>query len=1060
MAALRFVVLGPVQAEVDGCPVPIARAQRRAILAYLLLHRDQTVSADELIDALWGPEPPATARTQVFAAVSAVRRALRGAGQDPVTSSVGGYRLSVGDAELDLTTFLDRVGSARALADRSAPDAAEAMREALGLWQGVPLSGITGAFVEVARSRLHEHRVEALEQLSRYELAAGRHQAVLPELTELAATYPYSEALAGNLMLALHRSGRSAEALSAFREIRRRLVTELGIEPTSDLHQLHTRILADDAALRLPSAGAASPGSSSRPSATPAPRQFLPRDIPDFVGRTTALDWLDTMADETGATSGAAIVSTLGGVAGVGKTALAVHWAHRSTERYPDGQLYLDLRGYDARDPMGPAEALTWLLRALDVPPHRIPPDVEQMAAVYRSTITGRRILVLLDNVRSAEQVRPLLPAGPGAFALLTSRDALGGLVARDGARRLALEVLPEADAVELLAHVLGADRVEAEPEAAAELAAACGHLPLALRIAAANLVGTPERSLAAFWVELEAGTRVPALAVEGDPQSDLTQVFAHSYRALSEPARRMFRLLGLIPGTDCSGPAAQALADDDGAAALLAELAEAHLVTPAAGAGRYVMPDLLREYASRLAGAPDHAAERRAALDRYATWADSHVQSASALVYPSSPRWPAAGASVAFDDAETAGRWLADELGNLTALVFAAADLGRPELAWRIPYACRDYLFQRSGQALPRRLGEAALTAATRASDPLAIAAAELVLAQAHNMVGHDPCTLEHATRCLHSAEQAGWPHVRIDAYNAISVHHFHAGDLRSSADAARRAFDLSRELGVPSNQHLGKLGLVSLLLGDLAVAAGYLERTLASQAGLANHSRGITLLNLSEAYRLLGRPADAHAGITEAITLFEQVGNRHLAAVARCGLVIIHLADGHTPQACREAEAARAALDESDDLLAQTQMSCAYGLAAVADGRHDEALAVLRDGLRLARTLPMTHPAVQLAIALGRARRAAGESDGVDRLLADAAEQARAGQFAVLEAEALDVLTATHLDRGDTGPAGRAAHRAMDLAERTGLAGLRFAPAAVAAGRDRNSTVTLRST
>jgi DNA-binding SARP family transcriptional activator len=1036
---VRFVVLGPVQVEAGGRVLPINRAQRRAVLAYLLLHRDRTVSADELVDALWGAGPPATARTQIFAAVSAIRRVLRDAGDDPIASNAGGYRLDIGAGELDLVDFHERVEAARAQAPRSPAQAAATVRDAMRLWQGEPLSGITAAFAEPARSGLLERRLEALGALYRYELAAGHHQQVLAELTDLVTRHPFSEALAGHLMLALHRSGRSAEALAVFRDIRRRLVAELGIEPASDLELLHKGILADDPALRP------APG----PAAEAPRRRFLPRDIHDFTGRAAALARLDELADEARRTNGAAIVSAIGGVAGVGKTALATHWAHRSLARYPDGQLYLNLRGYDARDPMGPSEALTLLLRALDVPPARIPHEPDEMAALYRSVIAGQRILVLLDNARSVAQVRPLLPSGPGVFALVTSRDKLGGLIARDGARRLDLDLLPEADAVDLLANILGADRVAAEPAAAAELAAACGHLPLALRIAAANLVGTPERPIAAYRAELAAGDRIPALAVQGDPQSDLTQVLTYSYRALTEPARRMFRLLGLLPGPDFSAAAAAALAGIGDAGELLAALAEAYLLTGRPGE-RFVMHDLLREYAARLAG---EAEERREALDRYATWFDRHVQAATARMYPAGLRLQAVSDEV-FADPAAAGRWLEAELDNLTALVLSAADIGRPELAWRIPYACRDFLFQRTGRATTMRMAQAALDEATRQADPRAEAAAELVLAQVSNMGGQGPRALEHATRCLAKAQEAGWPHMQIDAYNAISVYNLLAGRLRASADAARRAFDLSRDLGVPTTQHTGKLGLISLLLGDLREAAAHLEQTLASQTGQVNHSRGITLLNLGETYRLLGRFDDAHERVTEAVALFEQVGNPHLAAVARGGLVLSHLATGHVEHAWAEARAAWAVLEESDDRLAQAQLRHAYGLAAAARGRHDDALRVLGDGLTEARTLRNGHPAILLMTALAEVRRAAGHSAGVEDLLSEAAEQARAGEFAVPHAQALDLLAAAYADRGDTARARETARRTMELADRTGWAPQRYAPAILSGADPRDAS------
>jgi DNA-binding SARP family transcriptional activator len=1040
MAAAWFVLLGPVRATIDGQPVEINRAQRRAVLAYLLLQANRAVSTEELIDALWGPYPPATARSQVFAAVSAVRRALRAAGRDPVSSQPGGYRVDVDPDELDLATFQRLVLTARQRADRSAvADASTTLRRALRLWQGTPLSGITGAFVDTARSSLLERRVEAMELLYGYELTLGRHQAVLAELTELTAAHPYREALVVHLMLALHRSGRSADALAAFRRMRDQLVTELGIEPSSELELLHKGILGDDPTLRF---------TRDRPPVTGGPC-YLPRDIPDFTGRTRDLDALDRLAEEARDAPGTVMISAIGGVAGVGKTALATRWAHRSADRYPDGQLYLNLRGYDERSPMRPAEALGSLLRALDVPAERIPPTTDEAAALYRATIAERRTLVLLDNARSVEQVRPLLPAGAGTLVLITSRDALTGLVARDGARRLDLDVLPAEDAVRLLAAIVGAERVTAEPHAARELAASCGYLPLALRIAAANLAATRDRTLAAYHADLARGPRLPGLTVADDPMSNLQTVFAYSYRALSAPAQRLFRLLGLVPGRDFTVDAVAALCGTSPAEAqpLLEALGDAYLVSerPAAEGtdepARYTMHDLLQEYAARLAAAPERADERREGRDRLVDWTFRHVDGAARRLYPAGLGLASVGDPADFPDSASASRWLDGEFDNLLALTVSAAALGRPEAAWRIPFACRSYLFLRGGRATMIRMARAGLAAAAQEKDSYGQAAAELVLAQAYNLAGHDDRALRHAHRCLARAREAGWRHIEIDAYNAVSVHHLHLGDLRASAQAARTAFEISRELGVTSTQHLGKLGLTSLLLGDLHEACGYLEQTLAAQAGLANHSRGITLLNLGEAHRLQGRYADAGQRIVQAIGLFEEVGSSYLAAVAQCGLALVHLADGRLEQAQAASEAARTVLEDSGDDLARTQMWHAQARVLAECGQITEAVQVLRDALAVARTLPNGHPATQLMTALAEAECVTGHHEVAEELASRAAEAARTGQFAILEAQALDVLAIACLERGRTAAAGAAARRAVAIGERTGYRGLRYA-------------------
>lgn len=428
-----FSILGPVEVRVSGRQVPLPRAQRRAVLAFLLLHADCTVSADQLIEAIWGGAAPSTAKSQMHTAVSTIRTALRTAsGQEPVTSGPAGYRVTAPADSVDLTVFRDLV---RQAGSQAAEEAATTLRKALQLWRGRPLSGVSGAFVEPQRAQLDDLRLDVLEKLFHHELELGRHHEVAHELAELVAEHPMRQRLVGQLMLALHRCGRQAEALSTCRRARAHLAQELGTEPAAELEELHRQVLSND------------PGLTAVPAAPQ--RRYLPRDLPDFTGRAAEMAELDQLSTGSARASGAIVITAIAGAGGVGKTALAVHWAHRVAARYPDGQFYVNLRGYDARRPMSTAEALGGLLRELDVADQRIPHRVEDAAALYRSTLSGQKVLILLDNARSAEQIRTLLPTGPGSLAVITSRDALAGLVARDGARRISLAPMPSADALE-----------------------------------------------------------------------------------------------------------------------------------------------------------------------------------------------------------------------------------------------------------------------------------------------------------------------------------------------------------------------------------------------------------------------------------------------------------------------------------------------------------------------------------------------------------------------------------------------------------------------------------
>ncbi|MFC4071580.1 AfsR/SARP family transcriptional regulator [Actinoplanes subglobosus] len=1012
---MRFTVLGPVSASVDDQPIAIARAQRRAVLAFLLMHANRTVTVTELIDALWEAGPPATARTQVFAAVSAVRRALRAAGTEPVSSVPGGYRLDAGATELDLLAFDEAVTAAREHAGRGDLRAAvTVLRDGLALWTGPALGGVSGAWVEPARASLEDRRLTAMEQLFGWELDRGGHDAVLAELTAAAAAAPLRERLAGCLMLALYRTGRQAEALALYRRTHRLLVDEIGVEPGPELTALHQGVLGNDEALRVPAA--------ARDTAPATPRRrFLPRDIPDFTGRDAELDRLDQLT----ADADLLVVGTVG-VGGVGKTALAVRWGHRAADRFPDGQLYLNLRGYEERAPLRPAEALSALLGALGVPPQRVPSDVDGASALLRATLAGQRVLLLLDNARSAEQVRPLLPGSSPALVLVTSRDTLGGLIARDGARRLDLGPLPHADAHALITNILGADRVAAEPEAADDLVAVCGRLPLAVRIAAAHLTVRPRQSIAGYV----AGFRLDSLAIDDDPASSLRAVFDQSYRSLSAGQQRVLRLLGPVPGGDVTTEAVAALSGESPGTAgeIMRALAAASLVTEHRP-GRYTMHDLIREYAR----SRTDPTEQDPALLRLTGWLVETVGSAVALVYPGYVQAPGSGPGTRFADAGQAREWFVAEMANIVAVVESGTALGCRDAVWRLAFACRFFFNGRLDGATALALGRAAIEAADGTGDDRARAAAELVMARAYTTDGHDERCRVHAHRSLELALDAGWHDIEADVHNSLSVHHMFAGELRLAAEHARLAFDRSMAAGVVPPQYLGKVGLIMLLIGQLAEAADCFERTLASRNHQAGFGRAITLLNLAETRRLQGRDAEAGPYLDEAITILDSEGNTHLAALANADRAVSVHRQGRHQEAWRILEESRAAMGARIDVMSGWQMTHRYAEMLIGSGRAAEAVTELETAIEGVRSLGIQQPATQLLVVLARAH-TDGDPGRAAELAAEAADAARKGQFLLLEGQALTAL-AVALRRLGRGPEARAAAReALGVHERTG--------------------------
>jgi DNA-binding SARP family transcriptional activator len=624
-ASMEFGLLGTLVVRCDGALIGVPRGNQRAVLAALLLDAGRVVLVDDLARLLWGHAPPASARVTVQNYVKRLRQVLGDSGRDRLRTHPGGYSISVEDAELDVSRFWNLADSAQLAAREGSWDAAaEQGRAALSLWRGEPLTDVQSE-VLAAREvpRLTELRLQALEAWLDAEVHLGGHAKAVPGLQRLVREHPLREHPQATLMLALYRCERQAEALAVYQDARRVLVRELGVEPGAELRELHHRILAADPALAAPAlvpARSASP--APRPAAElarPVPRQ-LPGMAAQFTGRVMELAALDSMLREAGDEEpGTVVIAAICGAAGVGKTALAIRWAHRVADRFPDGQLYVNLRGFDPSGaPAETAEVIRGFLEALGVTPERIPPGLSEQVGLYRSLLARRRLLIVLDNARGERQVRPLLPAGPGCLVVVTSRNALTGLAAAEGAQLLSLRVLAPAEARQMLAARLGSEQAEAEPAAVAEIARLCAYLPLALSVAAARAAARPGLPLATLATELRAGHRRLDALDSGDPAVSVRGIFSGSYEGLSDPAQRMFRLLGVHPGPDISAAAAASLAGAEQAEADrgLAELTRAHLLEEYRP-GRYAFHDLLRAYAAEQAAASDGSVERGEVIGR-----------------------------------------------------------------------------------------------------------------------------------------------------------------------------------------------------------------------------------------------------------------------------------------------------------------------------------------------------------------------------------------------------------------------------------------------------------
>lgn len=742
-------------------------------------------------------------------------------------------------------------------------------------------------------------------------LALRRHRPLLPELAQLTAEHPTRERLIELYMIALHRSGRTSDAVEAYARARTRLRDELGLDPSQTLQRLHQAILRGEPI------SATDEQSTQRGSGFVRPAQ-LPADCVTFSGRISQLRRLDdTLRGQTGAV----IISAIAGTAGVGKTTLAVHWAHQVAHRFPDGQLYVNLRGFDPGGAVTTAaEAVRGFLDALQVPAQRVPAGLDAQVALYRSLLAGKRILVLLDNAREAGQVRPLLPGTAGCLAVVTSRNRLTGLVTSDSAISVELDVMSPSEARQLLGCRIGADRIAAEPHAVDDIIARCARLPLALAIVAARATTDPGLGLRVLADELRS---LDALAGD-DEATDLRAVFSWSYRALSPAAARLFRLLGLHPGPDVSAPAAASLAAVSLAelAPLLAELTRAHLITEET-AGRYAFHDLLRAYAIERTDAEDSAADRRAArqrlLDHYllSGHAAHLVAEASHNPVTVGPGQPGV-CVVEPDDRDEAMGWFDAERHVLLAAIEMAVDAGFDVHCWKLAWTVWDYFNLRgywrellpagrialaaavragdlAGQGLIHRgfanfhvrLGEyepaganarAALDCAVAAGDPVAQGHSHRLLAWIHDREGDDAQALRHAEASLRLYRAAGFRQGQAHALNAAGWYLSQLGDHRRALAYCQEALVLHEELADRAGQAgtLDSIGYIHHQLGEYQQAIANYHKALEAYRDYGErYFEAETLDHLGDSHHLTGDRDAACAAWRQAVEIFEDLGH-----------------------------------------------------------------------------------------------------------------------------------------------------------------------------------------
>ncbi|SER71491.1 DNA-binding transcriptional activator of the SARP family [Lentzea xinjiangensis] len=862
---MRYRLLGPLQISRGGVELRPGGPRQRALLAALALHANETVSFEHLSEAVW-ESPPAAPESNIRTYVAALRKLV----PDDVVTVPGGYRLAVPADEVDVAVF-ERLCAAgdEAVKRGDHRGAVGRYQEALALWRGPALDGLAvGARLEAELTLLQERRLTVAEQHARLAIELGQGERLIAELRRLTKQFPLREQLWLQLMNALHRANRPAEALQTFEEVRVLLAEELGTDPGSDLRELHERLLrGDEPRLAL---------------------NTLPRDVADFTGRAAEMDRL--IEAVTGRS--AVVISAIDGMPGVGKTTLAVHLAHRL--EYPDGQLFIDLHAHTAgRAPVEPTDALDVLLRALGL--EDIPVGLDERAALWRAELSRRRLLVVLDNAASADQVRPLLPGVPGSLVLVTSRARL---VELEGTSTLTLDVLSEAEALQLFATIVGDERGLAEE--AREVVELCGRLPLAVRLAAGRLRSRPT------WTTAHLATRLR----EGR-LSELDAVFALSFGQLPAGHRRLFALLGLHHGTDFDVDQAAALGGLDLLVCdgVLEDLVDVHLLE-ATTLGRYRMHDLLRQYARSKVDAPREPLTRL--LDHFLDTANQ----ATRLMSPAARRYEVdityrPASRLVLRDYDHAVEWLETERQTLVAAVALSLDGGWRTHTWQLARALTFFCMVRGHTRDWATINELALEAA--ADNPAALAITTKNYAMVFWQTAQYAKAIHHNERAIEMLRDQGDLQGVAGTLNNLSLVYRSMGRHAEAADLLEQAITVARELG---------------------------DRHLESQA----------MSNVSNIYSALGRYDEALRACTSALALMRELGSRRDEADTRSALGMILHAMGRHEEALAALRSALAAVRAIGDVTTETVVLNYLGEVLTAAGRPAEAVVLLREALELA--------------------------------------------------------------------------------------------------------------
>ncbi|MEZ7125191.1 BTAD domain-containing putative transcriptional regulator [Nonomuraea sp. AD125B] len=940
---MEYRVLGPVDLWRDGRSIPIVGQKQRTLLAVLVLKGNQVVSHDRLLSALWGTEIPASGRKLLHNHLWSLRRALGTPAH--LSGTPAGYRLHIPPGGSDLDVFGAGTRAARtSLAAGDARQAADQFRAALALWRGPALAGTRDELLLTDGAALEELRIAALADRIEADLALGRHADLIGELRHLVAEYPLQERLRGQLMTALHRSGRTAEALEEYRIGRHHLRQELGLEPGEELSALHQAILS------------AAPEERPHQAPPPAvrPRQ-LPADVVRFAGREDSLRELDRLLSGEAASVSIAVVT---GPPGVGKTALATRWSHRRMSLFPDGQLYIDLHGHSPGEPVTSMQALHQLLYGLGVAQDAIPPGAGERETLYRSLLADRRLLVVLDNAARADQIRPLLPGSAHCKVIITSRESLRGLVATHDVHAVPLDVLSPDEAMALLGAILGHERVARERDAVESMARLCGHLPLALRLAAAHLAGQPDLPVADFVAGFIGRDRLTALNVEGDPRVGVRHAFALSYQGLAETHQRTFRMMGLHPGPDIDADEIAAMTGEsrEEIASAIDALVSAHLVYRNRS-GRYVLHDLVWLFARELSHAHDSERLRNDALSQLFDWLVYATRAAMHQVYAELTGEPKCAKPVhevpVFDGFDPAAAWLDLRYPMLMATIQYAVQHSSHAHVWELVDAL-DYFFY-----LRNRIDDwlaslrLALEAARELRDREGEGRVLNALGMACLFAGRVREGIEYQQQALDLSRAVGDAVGEAYATYRIGYSRLWTGEFRQAISDSLQAIDLYRRL----HNERGEI-LATFALSMAYRRVGRLDDALSGALSCLDYDRaagnpadeGYTLALLGDIYDDMGDSARALDAYERAVELNSEIGQRRIEAQALNGLGRVHRKQGRLAESRDLLLRALALIRQDGDRTSECDILLDLGHHHLAVGDAEEALTHYRLALNIA--------------------------------------------------------------------------------------------------------------